>query len=143
MTEPTIKELIREEHRRAELARFDAGLPGCGCLDCQELYRTLDLSKYGDRVKHYGGFILIIEKSRQNTDRDTLQNGCQRLPVKQGRVTKIKADKILVLATQQASNRIMLQANGEPKRGRGRPAKPGGEPVSRMTHWRRRQAEEK
>ena len=51
---------IKQEHRRAELERLRAGYDGCGCADCQELYRELDLAWYGDRVTRYGDFILIV-----------------------------------------------------------------------------------
>lgn len=51
--------LIRKEHFRAELIRLRAGYDGCGCPLCQELYTKLDLKKYGDRVKHYDGAIVI------------------------------------------------------------------------------------
>ena len=54
-----LKVLIRKEHRRAELLRLRAGYDGCGCADCQTFYARLDLSKFGDRVKHYGDCILI------------------------------------------------------------------------------------
>ncbi len=51
---------IRQEHEKAELLRLSMGQEGCGCSDCQELYRTLDLSKYGERVKRSGDFIVIV-----------------------------------------------------------------------------------
>lgn len=54
--------LIKKEHQRAELQRLDEGWPGCGCLACQELYKTLDLSKYGSRVKRHGAVIAISEQ---------------------------------------------------------------------------------
>lgn len=51
---------IRKEHHQVELLRLQSGLDGCGCKDCQVFYAALDLSKYGDRVKRYGGFIQIV-----------------------------------------------------------------------------------
>lgn len=61
MSESTLRELILSEHRRAELQRLDSGLPGCGCSDCQQLYREINLAKYGSRVTESGGNVLIKE----------------------------------------------------------------------------------
>lgn len=54
-----LKKLIILEHRRAELRRLDSGQAGCGCQDCQSLYREIDLGKYGSRLKHHGELIYI------------------------------------------------------------------------------------
>lgn len=56
-----LKMLILEEHHQAEMLRLRAGFDGCGCADCQTLYATLDLEKYGKRVIRVGGFIGITE----------------------------------------------------------------------------------
>lgn len=56
-----IDQLIRKEHYWAELLRHRAGLPGCGCSDCQSLYKKLDLSKYGKRVIEQDGIFTITE----------------------------------------------------------------------------------
>lgn len=50
---------IKEEHQKAELLRLEQGWTGCGCSDCQEFYKTIDLKKYGDRVKEIADIILI------------------------------------------------------------------------------------
>lgn len=50
------------EHRRAEIERLDNGWAGCGCDICQALYKELDLTKYGPRVKRYGDIIAIAER---------------------------------------------------------------------------------
>jgi hypothetical protein len=52
---------IREEHYRAELQRLSEGWAGCGCSFCQELYKSIDLSKYGNRVKQHGDAVFILE----------------------------------------------------------------------------------
>ncbi len=64
-----LKALIRQEHRQAELQRLDEGYAGCGCAECQELYKTLDLTRYGNRVAYCGELVIIAEKKRQDTDR--------------------------------------------------------------------------
>lgn len=51
--------LILQEHRRAELERLRAGFDGCGCSDCQNYYKTLDLEKYGARVIRVAGIVVI------------------------------------------------------------------------------------
>lgn len=56
-----IKDISKEEHHKAELLRLRAGFPGCGCSDCQELYRKLDLSKYKDRVIKLDDYICTKE----------------------------------------------------------------------------------
>jgi hypothetical protein len=48
-------------HREAELLRLNSGEEGCGCADCQEYYKTLDLSVYGPRVKLYNGMVFIFD----------------------------------------------------------------------------------
>lgn len=58
---------MRQEHIRAELLRLRAGYDGCGCADCQQFYTTLDLAKYGDRVKHSAG-IISIEAGKAGAD---------------------------------------------------------------------------
>ena len=49
-----------KEHQHAELLRLKAGQEGCGCSDCQKFYQTLDLSQFGDRVKHYGNTVMVL-----------------------------------------------------------------------------------
>lgn len=50
---------IKKEHWDTELLRLRQGQDGCGCVLCQEFYKTIDLSVYGDRVKRYGGTVII------------------------------------------------------------------------------------
>jgi hypothetical protein len=52
-------ENIKQAHRQAELQRLNAGWQGCGCSDCQTLYKELDLSKYGNRVSYHDSRIDI------------------------------------------------------------------------------------
>lgn len=59
--EQDLKALIHTEHLNAELERLRAGYDGCGCSDCQEFYKTLDLKKYGKRVIHKDEHIIIVE----------------------------------------------------------------------------------
>lgn len=54
-----LTEQIKQEHTRAELERLSAGYDGCGCADCQALYATLDLAKYGNRVIRMAGSVTI------------------------------------------------------------------------------------
>lgn len=67
MAEYELKAQIREEHRRAELQRLEEGQDGCGCPECQELYKTLDLTQYGSRVIRSGG-VVIIKGLRESPD---------------------------------------------------------------------------
>lgn len=55
-----LKALIEDEHHRAEQERLLAGYEGCGCASCQEFYKTINLSVYGDRVKRYADIIVIL-----------------------------------------------------------------------------------
>ena len=55
-----IKELIKEEHHRAELQRLNDGWGGCGCQECQQFYKEIDLSIYGSRVHYYFGDMISI-----------------------------------------------------------------------------------
>lgn len=119
-----LKAQIKAEHNRAELQRLDAGMAGCGCSDCQALYRTLDLSKYSNWVSDFGDTILVAEKSRQSSRVDDVSSSpesvCLLLPDKEEVVSKMLSDcRILP--------RIMKH--------RGRPRKQGE--VSRVTQWRR------
>ncbi len=119
-----LTEQIKAEHTRAELQRLDADMAGCGCSDCQALYKTLDLNKYANRVSDSGDTILIAEKSRQSSRVDDVSSSpesvCLRLPDKEDVVSKMLPDcRILP--------RIMKH--------RGRPRKQGK--VSRVTQWRR------
>lgn len=66
---PDWKQEMWKEHRRAELQRLDEGLPGCGCPVCQELYRELDLSRYGGRVSRQEDIVSIAER-RSKDDLD-------------------------------------------------------------------------
>ena len=54
---------MRKEHQHAELLRLKAGQEGCGCSDCQKFYQILDLSQFGDRVKHYGSTVMVLSGS--------------------------------------------------------------------------------
>lgn len=162
-----LKERILTEHHRAEPQRIESGQAGCGCSDCQALYAGIDLSRYGDRVLQQDGYVSIAEDAnKQKQDRDhwtddgqifvsygkrwgltaTGQRICQG-PAKttedtlqdspQGRseglevVTQLSTPEILPPnTTADIDGGIMLH--------RGRPAKDPGEPVTRMTEWRRR-----
>lgn len=62
-----LKALINEEHRWVELKRLRMGMEGCGCAECQALYKTLELSVYDTRVIQYGDLI-FIRAGRSGTD---------------------------------------------------------------------------
>ncbi len=62
-----LKAEIKEEHHAAELLRLHSGLAGCGCTTCQELYRHLDLTRYGKRVYEFEG-VFIVEAGLAGTD---------------------------------------------------------------------------
>ncbi|MBI2850697.1 MAG: hypothetical protein HYX80_06620 [Chloroflexi bacterium] len=136
-----LKTQIREEHRRAELQRLDAGMDGCACGICQEFYRELDLAKYGRRVIRVAGIILIREKrhlhGQQDIPSDNATSVVSPCQSSKGGVTGASPSE----TTTTPQKGIMLQANGESKRGRGRPVKPAGELASRMTKWRKKHSQ--
>ncbi|MFC1847644.1 hypothetical protein ACFLW5_02390 [Chloroflexota bacterium] len=53
---------ILEEHQKAELQRLTDGWAGCGCADCQRLYKETDIARYGSRVVYSGDIVIIKEK---------------------------------------------------------------------------------
>lgn len=55
-----LKVNIKQTHREAEIMRLRAGYDGCGCSECQELYREIDLTKYGKRVIRAGDIVVIV-----------------------------------------------------------------------------------
>lgn len=57
----TIEYDIKTDHQAAEHERLAAGQEGCGCPDCQQFYKTLDLSRYGKRVIHSQDCVIITE----------------------------------------------------------------------------------
>ena len=134
---PDLKALILAEHRRAELQRLEEGQAGCGCSDCQLFYQTIDLSKYGRRVKTLDGYVLIVEKARQAADSDTVQTDCLPLPDKQGRVTKLPSDSLIPLPVMAQPVKPVNITGNALKHGGGRPQKPAGAPISRRTLYRR------
>lgn len=128
---------INEEHHLAELERLRAGYDGCGCIDCQELYKTLDLSRYGSRVASYGDFILIAAGKtcadlweKYHLEKP-YQNGIETIPEEQKGVAKIVDKGILPLIDTQAEGNGFMQHSKK----RGRPTKSGL--VHRTTKWRR------
>jgi len=133
---PSWPELIRHEHRQAELERLRAGYDGCGCSECQEIYKTIDPEKYGKRVICSAGVINITagragadlwEKYHLPDPPTTVVSPS----VSPEGVTKIPTRLIIPPTDIQAQNNVTT------KRLRGRPKKPDGEPVCRMTRWRR------
>lgn len=132
-TESELKELIKMEHRRAELQRLDDGFDGCGCQDCQAFYRELDLSKYGNRVSYFGDIVLISERRKRP---EPLNAFLDHLDGQEG-VTKIHDKGNIPPATAQAQDAGIMQ---QEKRTRGRPRKDG--PVNRVTLWRRQRKSE-
>jgi len=153
-----LKAQIKAEHHRAELQRLDSGMAGCGCSDCQQLYRTLDLTKYGSRVVNSVGVILINEKQQApdywsadgsifihygkkwgvnkkgarvclDNVRDTPQSDCLVVQDKQDSVSKLLDGEILPPITKDSQKEVVMKHPG------GRPRKPGE--VSRVTQWRR------
>ncbi len=155
-----LKPLIAAEHIRAELQRLDDGWPGCGCADCQELYKTIDLKKYGSRVARYGDQI-VIAAGRQSKDTDhwlddgtffcggkrwgvsasgatvsykdapeTPPNSGETQQEGQNAVTKLSGGVIVLPTTDLAMKNKAVMLHPG-----GRPLKEG--PVTRMTAWRR------
>lgn len=97
-----------EEHKCAELLRLEAGQDSCGCSMCQELYATIDLSRYGRRVKHQGDVVYITGSISHDgvagtADLDRMPR--QTTPHKQP-CCAIKVDDVLVV---QRPGRIMAQ----------------------------------
>lgn len=147
--ETDLKTWVSDEHRQAELERLRAGYDGCGCVDCQVLYDTLDLKKYGNRVLCEGS-ITAITAGRAGADLwetyntrdywtpegifvlggkaepslDGIEGSCS----KQDDVSKIPDKGIIPTdSIQEGKTGIMKQ--------RGRPRKTGV--ISRVTAWRR------
>jgi hypothetical protein len=81
-----INELIKQDHQQAERLRLDMGMDGCGCADCQELYRTIDLEKYGARVQRFQDIITIIP----GTSGLTKKKACETAPDGQEDMEKAK-----------------------------------------------------
>lgn len=128
-------EMMQKAHRQAELERLRAGFEGCGCSDCQEYYRELDLTVYGERVKRVADIITIIEgKTGADNWQQYHNDGENRrinVPVNDRHGAKIKNDK------GHGGNDSHVQAPDiiAPKKPRGRPRKTGD--VSRWTRNRR------
>lgn len=134
-------DLIRQEHRHSELERLRAGYDGCGCSECQKFYKTIDLEKYGKRVLRFAGIITIIA-GRAGADLwDKYHPPDPPAALfcpsdDEEAVTKPPAG-VIIPPTENPDTKegeVLLQKN----RG-GRPRKPDGETVSRMTQWRRQQ----
>ncbi len=153
--------LIKLEHRRAELQRLNSSLDGCGCALCQELYASLDLSRYGSRVTHSGDCILIIAgktgadphlietADRWSADDSVFIHHGQSWGVsKSGRRVLLKDSSLASQDGQEAVSKLLpdsLKSIPTPKQAQkrvvmkhrgGRPKKQGQ--VSRATSWRRR-----
>lgn len=160
-----LKDLIQVEHCRSELERLSAGYDGCGCLACQEFYKTLDLEEYGERVITDGGGLVVIvagrkggtlwkqyhqdEKFRPFPKKEVPENPPETIkenlvadaPPKRGKThqdAKIVVTKIPGGELSLGENITVIMQH-EKKRLRGRPIKEGK--VTRMTEWRRRQKE--
>ena len=69
MAVETFSDQIKVDHSIAELERLDAGMDGCGCQDCQDFYKTINLNVYGDRVRYFHDTIIITAGAavRRNT----------------------------------------------------------------------------
>ncbi len=126
----------QEQHPAAELERLRAGFDGCGCSECQEYYKTIDLSNYGKRVIHLGSIITITD-GRAGADLwdkyhipDPPPFTTEKPPDAQEVVSKPSAGGILPPLDIQAQNIETI------KRPVGRPRKDEG--GSRATRWRRK-----
>lgn len=146
-----LKAEIRKEHYRAELQRLNKGMEGCGCSLCQELYKTMDLSKYGTRVKHYGDFVMVaakqvvkIKEKEENTppsekqvvDTPTNEDGThhnQNLVVSKFTTEEVIGGVPKTILHKGKKTGVLKH--------RGRPRKNGQ--LSRMTEWRRQKEKEK
>lgn len=98
MTDFGFKIMANEEHRNAEMQRLRRGYDGCGCSVCQELYRTADISIFGDRVNTYQHLIFIVGGT---TGADLRTNAERRAAT--GNNT-IDTDKIAV--TKQSARKV-------------------------------------
>lgn len=95
------KESIDHEHQAAELLRIRKGMDGCGCPACQKLYRKIDLSVFGERVKRYTGVVTVMagltgadlykneddEVKEIISNQDIIQNGMTRTTINEKAVT--------------------------------------------------------
>lgn len=121
MSDNTVEQwrgLIEKEHRRAESERLDMGQEGCGCSDCQVLYSTLDLIKYGGRVYQGAvGWVIIREQPKRVSK--VISSDCQQGTDGQNTVTnptpvKMVGDEdvtaqIKALAGQEKSTRAIVK----------------------------------
>ena len=130
-----LKALIKQEHQRAEVERLRAGFDGCGCAICQELYKTLDLSAYGDRVNKSGDLINIVA-GKDGADLWISHHPPDFLP--SGRKSDVsKIPHSTVTPNPIFDTPSCVDDKGTTGRQRGRPRKGDGEKLSRMTVWRR------
>lgn len=132
-------------HTDTEKLRLDAGLENCGCPECQAFYKTIDLSKYGGRVKTFGDVVIISAKSPKP---EKPVNELSTNPPGKEQVTKRHGVKTLTdrKTPTELCNKPVIDCSAplcvdspenEVKvlRKRGRPLKVGE--VNRTTLWRR------
>lgn len=130
-------ELNKEEHKAAEILRLRAGYDGCACAWCQETYRSIDLSMYGDRVLKTSDTVSIAA-GRKGADLWDLYHPPdptiprETTPEPQGHVSKLP-DPTEPLEEPEPDIKppVVLKHPG------GRPRKEDG--FGRVTDWRRRQ----
>lgn len=137
---------IRKEHHATELMRIRSGLAGCGCDTCQELYRQLDLDKFGKRVISFNSISVIVEGLtgtdpalvEQYRRQDTIEQALLKPRDKPQGVTKPVAGESITTPDIQAqpAAEVLLQKNKG-----GRPRLPAGKGC-RMTLWRQQRVEQ-
>jgi hypothetical protein len=142
-------EYILSNHQQTELERLRAGYDGCGCLECQELYNTIDLSVYGDRIINTAESICVIagrtgaDKWREyhkNGDKEGRSELSVKTHNQKFMVSKIVSDEISVTPPKTSPNTDIGLWLPPVKGGRGRPRLESG--GSRMTQYRRRKQEQ-
>lgn len=135
-----LRDAIKQEHRRAEVKRLDEGWAGCGCGDCQALYRAIDLAKYGDRVIRFDNLIIVTEAKRpRRPDNATEGDDTGESGAAGGTpdVAKIQNKESMGETIMRHTDSDCAK-DGDGLKHRGRPPKAGE--VHRSTLWRRRRA---
>lgn len=99
-----LKEQILQEHQRAELQRLNDGWAGCGCADCQDFYKSIELTNYGERVQHTADIITINEDSRKLNQANAIHwSDCGMIEYHDGRAyTTDRKGKTWDIGTEQS-----------------------------------------
>jgi hypothetical protein len=135
--------LTEINHHQAELERLKAGYDGCGCLDCQKLYKTLDLYVFGDRVIKIENVICVVA-GRQGSEKwkQYHQEPNGETVLKPSKTSGSGRNNGAKVQTRELHHPELSACTFAPhKKTFGRPRKTGQ--VSRWAELRRRQRDEK